>query len=395
MSLLTLSKSYGDLTLLFAADVLNMWQELETKTNGAIDDDNLTTGWTSWASVTMSQDVHHYLGVTQSATLYYFDTLNELLFGFIVTPKDVLFKIAGTTVMTLETDNDINITKDVYFPNSDLTYPLSYLVGYSKPVLVYIDGTTIDIEQNTTIANRTLMMTPSGPISVTENTATTSKFRRLKLSEYANGYTTGHTGAANSGFRLTLSLVANTWYFVYAVRVQSGDDAVNPNFVLVADNVNPSPTNFTTLDGYYGGNNWVYVGLFRYGFGLASLTTLVPFVQDKSGWTNFIGRVESDAFFGIKTVSTSVTSTAYTTTQTYGVANSGNGAPITCSHMSIAYKATAEGAQMVGTGAVFNGADQIQQLPSFGVNLSVLESHGFQAKIPNIGCLVKYKTGTV
>lgn len=397
MTALTLTKSYLDGTLLFASHVTNMWAELETKTNGSIDSDNLVTGWTSWASVTLSADTSFTMGATASGVMRYYATPLDLFFGFASSQSNILFKIAGTTVMTIESDNDVKMDKDLYIISTgDNDYPVSYLVGYAKPVLVYTDSITVDIEQNTTTANKTLIMFPKGPVAVYENIAATSRWRRLKLSEYANGYTPGHAGASNSGFRSGLALISNTWYFVYAVIVQSGSDysAASPKFVLVADVYQPYPYYHSTLDSFYGASNWVYIGCFRYGFGLSSPTTLIPFIQDKSGWHNFIGRADTDAFFGIKTVQTLVSTTTEATVQTYGVGTIGNRVPTSCSMMNTAWKATASGAGMNGNITVHDSAgNKILQGPSFGANLDITEPHGFTFKIPNIGCIVKAKTG--
>jgi hypothetical protein len=373
-----------------------MWAQLETKTNGNIDSDNLATGWTTWASVTLTKDVTHYLGLTSSATVKYVTSSNDLVFGFEGIARNTYFKIAGTTIMTITSTGDVEISKDVYFDTSPTTFPMSYLLTYCKPVLVYVDSTTIDVEQNTTTANNTLIMMGYGPISVTENTSSTSKFRRLKLSEYANGYDASHTGAANSGIRLGLSLTSNTWYFVYAVRVQGGDDAETPKFILVGDTIDPDPSNWSTLDGHYGDDDWVYLGLFRYGFGTGSITTLVPFVQDKSGWHNFIGVRDTDCFFGIQTVGTTVNSTAYVTKQTYSVGNSGSGSvPATCSQFAVAFKILAEGSELVGNYVITDSSGvDFWQMQSYGPNLEIDEYHGFQLKIPNVGCLARFCTGT-
>lgn len=394
MSILALTKNYADSTLLFASDFTGMWAELEAKTNGNIDDDNLLNGWTSWASVTLSHDNHHYIGVTDTSTLYYISATTQFLFGYIATVYDTLFKIHGTTVMTLDSSGNLVGQKDLYF-GDDTSISLTSLISYTKPVLVYVDDISIDIEQNTKTTNTTTIMFPSGPVTVTENTSSSSKFRRLKLSEYANGYATTHAGASNSGFRLGLSLISNTWYFVYAVKVRGGSDATASKFILVADSTEPTPANYSVLSGYYGANNWVYVGLFRYGFGLDKSTTLIPFVQDKSGWHMFADSGDTDYFFGIRTVGKSVTSSTYATVQAYGVHTRGNAAPITCSQMAVAYSIKAVGAEVLGTIQVYDstGTDKLMQLPSFGANLDIDELHGFNFRLPNIGCIIKMRTG--
>ncbi len=394
MSNLSLTKEYGDLTLLFAADVHNMWTELETKTNGNLASDNVASGWATWSQVTLSQDVDYSLGVTPSHYMYHKSSTSAFVFANITTQRDFYFKLGGTTYGTLDTSNNLVLTKDIMFYNKSTVYPLSYLIGYTKPVLTYIDDNSINVEQNTTTSARTLIVFPTGPIAVTEDTTSTHKFRQLKLDATANGYASGHTGAADSGLKSGLTLTANTWYFVYAVVVQGGDDAANDNFVLVINDTNPSPSNWGTLDTLFTAGNWVYLGLFRYGFGSTLDTTLVPFVQDHNGWHTFTSRAATNDFFGIKTAEVSVTSTSYATLETYTAADSGDAAPATCSHIKFSYRVTGP-AEMNGNFILTDGSDNVlYDLPSFAVLLEVDEAHGWQFTIPNVGLKLKAKTGT-
>lgn len=393
MSALTLTKNYGDLTLLFKADIDGMWTELETKINGNIDSDNVASGWASFNQVTLSKDVDYKLGATNSAYMYFSSSTNEFVFAHVTTNRSTLFKIAGTTVGTLDESANLSLTQDVYFYNSSTVYPLSYLIGYSKPVLVYVDSTTINVEQNTGVASRTLIVFPSGPIAVTEDVSTTNKFRQIKISVTANGYLSSHTGDADSGMKVGLSLTANTWYFVYAVKVVGGNDAGN-NFVLVVDSVNPSPTNWSTLDSSYTAGNWIYLGLFRYGHGGASTTTMIPFIQDHQGWHSFTGKAASTNFFGIRVDSSTISSTSYSTLFTATGADSGNAAPTTCSVLRITYRPIADGdGDLVGHVLVSDSSDVVLlNLPSFAMNDGAI-AHGFMCKVPNIGAKVKAKRG--
>lgn len=394
MSSLALTKEYGDDTLMFASDVHNMWTELETKVNGQIASDNVTTGWASWSNVTLSQDVDYALGATSSAYFYYSDTNNELVFAHVTTARSFLFMLGSAEYGEIDSSGNLLIEKDVVFYNRSTVYPLSYLIGYKKPVLVYDDTTSIRIEQNTTTANRTLIVFPAGPIAVTEDTSSTHKFRQLKIDATANGYSAAHTGAADSGMYVGLTLTENTWYFVYAVVVQGGDDAVNDNFILVVRDVNPSPSNWGTLNSNFGSGMWVYVGLFRYGYGTTSGDSIVPFVQDKSGWHMFTGRAATDNLFGIKIAEGTISSTSYSTIETLTPANSGDAAPATCSHMRLSVRPVAV-AEMNGNMIITDGSDNVLwDLQSFAVNLEVTEAHGMSWVVPNVSSLkLKAKTG--
>ncbi len=396
MSSLSLTKSYADSTLLFAADLHDMWTELEAKANGLIASDNVAAGWASFSNVTFAKNTDYRMGTTASAHMGYDEySPNLLYFENVTTATSFLFQLATSTVGTLDTSGSLTLTNDVFFYNRSTVYPLSYLIGYAKPVLVYTDATSVSVEQNTTTANRTLIVFPAGPIAVAEDVTATHKFRQLKIDVSANGYLAAHTGAADSGMKVGVTLADNTWYFVYAVVVQGGTDAVNDNFIMVVDSVNPSPSNWSTLNSSYGSGMWVYLGLFRYGYGLTSADTIVPFVNDKSGWHTFTGRAATNNFFGIKVAEGSITSTTYATVETFTPANSGDAVPASCSHFKLTMRPVASGVEMNGTMIITDGSDNVLwDLQSFAVNLSVTEAHGMSAIVPNVTSLkLKAKTG--
>lgn len=401
MSQLALSKLYGDLTLLFKSDIDTMWTELETKTNGNLDSDNVQAGWASWNQVTLSKDTDYSMGSTTSGFVRYYTSTSEFVFAHDTTARETIFKIGGTEVARIDSSANLKVKKDIYFANRSTTYPLSYLIGYQKPVLVYVNSTDIRVEQNTNTANRTLIVFPAGPIAVTEDTGVTHKFRMLKTSATANGYASGHTGAADSGLRTGLTLTANTWYFVYAVVVQYGDDAAGgaDNFILVVDDTNPTTGNWSTLDTRYGAGMWVYLGMFRYGHGGAATTTVIPFVQDHQGWLSFTGRAASNHFFGIWINTADPSSTSYTSLQTFSAANSGNAAPANASIIKAAIRIGADADNhMLGNFILTDSSlATLWTMPSFGDLLSNSELHGWEFKIPNgqdIVLRAKRATGT-
>lgn len=392
MSALTLTKNYGDLTLLMASDLHGMWTELETKTNGNLDSDNVASGWASFSQLTMSKDTVYSMGATDSGTIFFKSSTNEFVIGH-TAAKSYFVNIGGSQRFNCDTAGGIGANYDVYFYNRSTTYPLSYLIQYQKPVLVYVDSSTINIEQNTTTANRTLIVFPAGPIAVTEDVSSTHKFRQLKLTATANGYSAAHTGAADSGKYAGLTLADNTWYFVYAVVVQGGNDAGN-NFILVVDDTSPKTSNWSTLDTQFGSGMWVYVGMIRIGHGLADESTLVPFQYDHQGWLTFTGRATSDDFFGIKIANSSITSTTVGTVVSVTAADSGHAAPDTCSLMKISYRPKGSGDNWNGTFYVTDSSDNVlMDLPSFGPNLATTDAHGFSFKVPNIGWKLKAETG--
>lgn len=132
------------------------------------------------------------------------------------------------------------------------------------------------------------------PNLVSTGSSTTCTAEKLSASgaltiNFPDGYqlldsTAGHTtldltrvasigGSPQSGLR-TGTVANNTWYAVYAVKANSG-----AAIVLVADVTLPAQANIATINGYYGANSWVYLGMIRYGDGSGSPTGIVNFVQ--------------------------------------------------------------------------------------------------------------------
>lgn len=396
MSTLALSKLYGDLTLLFKSDIDTMWTELEAKTNGNIDSDNLQDGIFTWDMVTLDKDADYTFGTTETGIVRYYSSTNEFVFAHDTVDKSTYIKIAGNTRVQVDESANLLVQKDIFFYNRSTTYGLQYLLQYQKPVLVYVNSTDIKVEQNTATANKTLIVFPAGPISVVEDVSATHKFRMLKTSATANGYGSTHTGAADSGMRTGLTLAANTWYFVYAVVVRYGDDAGN-NFILVGDDTNPTPANWATLDTRYGAGFWVYLGMFRRGHGGAQTTTVIPFVQDHQGWLTFTGRAAADNFFGIRVASTTISSTSLTTIASFSAADSGNAAPANVSVIKGTYRPVGDGDSVFhGRVCLTDSSDLLLwNMPSFGTNLSDTEAHGWEFKVVNnIGAKLKGARGS-
>lgn len=328
MSSLTLTKLYGDTELLYKSDLDSMWTELEAFTNGGITATQLTSGWGNLGQLTLSKDVTFTMGLTDSVSILFSTSTNEWRFSNTYAGADTVFKVEGAECARIDAgSNDFIVQKAVYFKDRSTTLSLSrILAAYAKPVLVYVSSTLIDVENNSETANTTNIVFATGPISVTEDTAVTNKFRRLSLAATANGYGATHTGAADSGLRTGLALSANTWYFVYAARVQYGDDAGN-KFILVVDDTSPVYTNHATLNSRYGTGEWVYLGTIRRGYGSSATSTLIAFQQDRSGWMHFTDRGAADNYFGIEMFTGTVTSTTVTSKLAIGISNSGNNLP--------------------------------------------------------------------
>jgi hypothetical protein len=383
MSVLALPKHYGDLGLMYASQIHELWDTLEAKVNGFIDKDNIQTGFATWSQVTLQKDVNFFMGAAGSAYFHMDSVTGELIYTHAFVGKNTIFKINAVEVARVDSSKNLSFKKEIFFP-SDTAYGLYALVArYTKPLLVYTNSTTIDMENNTEFSNESLVVLPYGPIHVQEDLASTQKFRRLVISNTANGYATGHVGAAKGGVKVGLSLTANTWYFIYAVRVQFGADAGN-NFIMVMDDTSPKYANFSTLDTRYGSGQWVYLGSVRYGMGSAQTTTLCPFVMDKSGWTYFTGRAAATNLFGICVLNASViNSTSYASKLTFNAANSGNACPDTVSSILLQWFAITDGTDISGVVAIGKSTSNIQhQLPAFS-SLFDNTAHADNIKIPN------------
>lgn len=389
MTALTLTKEYGDSELLFKSDIDNMWTELESFTNGNITADNINTGWASFSQVELEEDDDFYLG---SAIILRFSE-DTMYFLFDETPKEVRFKIDGDTKLTIDTSGNVSSALDIFTEdNSD--YSIGMLLNYCKPVLVYTDSTTVSMQQNTTTANRSLIMFPVGPVNVTEDISSTHKFRQLKIDATANGYATAHTGAADSGVKSGLSLTENTWYFVYAVIVRGGDDL--GKFIMVVDDTDPTPQNWTTHDTTYGAGKWVYLGPLRYGHGEANTTALIPFLMDHQGWVSFVGGAETDNFFGIRLASTIISTTSYDTVWEEQTGNEGESIPANFSAVKITYRPVdGDDTEMTGQMVITDNNNNVMSLlPAFSVLLDAGEAHGFEVKVPTgIGVKLKARIG--
>lgn len=147
---------------------------------------------------------------------------------------------------------------------------LGYLSTYKRPGLVWINATTVDISSNTGTANQTCVIFPDGERRcVTENTATTNVNRRCILTATAST-----SGTKDSGLRINYNLTGNTWYSFYAVKATDTSD-----FVVVADTINPTFSNYTALNTAYASNGWVYLGMGRYGNNDDITTGLLRFSQ--------------------------------------------------------------------------------------------------------------------
>lgn len=158
-------------------------------------------------------------------------------------------------------------------------YMRTSLLGYRRPRLTYQSATTIDVENNTGTQHQTKIVFPDMDVrSVTENTGSTTKYRRFDITATASFA----SAPEESGLRSGLSEAANTWYAIYAVKSQV--DAAK--FVLAGDTTLPLQTNYSTLNTRYGSNGWIYLGMIRNGNNDDATTDILDFVMS-GNYTRF------------------------------------------------------------------------------------------------------------
>lgn len=141
-----------------------------------------------------------------------------------------------------------------------------------RPRLSWNSETTVDVEENTGTSNQTRILFPDlSARSVTENLATTQKYRRFTITNTAE-FT---SGTEASGLRSGLAEANNTWYAIYAVKSQIDSS----KFVLVGDTTTPVLANYSTLNSRYGTSSWVYLGMIKNGDNAASTSKILAFKQ--------------------------------------------------------------------------------------------------------------------
>ncbi|UOF79081.1 hypothetical protein [Caudoviricetes sp.] len=199
------------------------------------------------------------------------------------------FYTANTRCFSFDANN-LKLYGDIYFGLGQSTYSLLYVLSrYKKPVLTYASTTRIDIESNTGTSSETFLAIPGRLLAVTETAGSSAKYRSALLTNTANGYDSSHTGNAKGGIKSGLTLTTDTWYAVYGVRVRYGNDAGN-NFIMVFDTTLPTQANESTLNTTYGTNEWVYLGIIRYGYGAETPNNeIIPFKYSNKGWCYLYG----------------------------------------------------------------------------------------------------------
>lgn len=181
--------------------------------------------------------------------------------------------------------------------------PYNSLFNYRRPQLIWTSVTTVDISVAIPASpNRAVVIFPDGERR--EEGVT----RQFIITQNAVLTTSGK----QTGLRTSLSEATNTWYAIYAVKCSDG-----PGFVLVGDTTLPSHATISTLDGFYGTDSWVYLGMIRNGDNAGATGDILDFVQ--SGSFTLLRNLCSPSAFN--TVGLKLATSASTASLTYTVTN--------------------------------------------------------------------------
>lgn len=178
--------------------------------------------------------------------------------------------LAANAVTTVKiTDANVTLAKLATIVQSTFTF-VNSLPLYRRPNLVFIGVATVDIEANTGTSNETCITFIDEQRCVTENTGSTSQYRRLIVTETAS-----MTGTHNSGLLSGETLTANSWLAVYAVKTSDNSS----KYVLVCSTNAPLQANYSTLNTKLGAGSWTYMGVLRYGDDAGATTSIMRFNQ--------------------------------------------------------------------------------------------------------------------
>ena len=298
---LTITKAYANLSILTEAHIDNFRTGLLTFFNT----DKLGSGSFTSVALTSTHFANQKLTTADNSYLTFgnssdgkfgLDSSKNLVFDSLTSGDTLTFQAVSETMVVKSTQ--VDVPGEIVIGAGGSGLGALYMLGkYRKPVLVWDSSSGITLENNSSTTHNTVLALPSRIISITEDTSSVTKSRKAYITTTANGYSGSHTGAAQGGMRSGVSLTNNNWYTVYGVRVRGGTDAGN-RFIIVFDQLTPIGSNYAALDSHYGANDWVYLGLIRYGFGQSgSASGIVPFTYSNKGECWLRGN-DSGATFG-------------------------------------------------------------------------------------------------
>ena len=266
-----------------------------SKLTTAPDDDPLV--WTS------SHGAIEY--VTGSTTLRIKNTQGAMVFK---TSGTEMLRVASSGTTTMGSGGRLSVGMGVGHQGVDTMW---LLAKYTKPRLQYTSADVVTALDNGAISGTVLLMLPGRLTKIYDTT--------MSLAATANGYDSGHTSTAVSGIRSGESRTANTWYYIYGALIRGGDQADGTQSVLVASTTSPVQANVSTINGYFGAGNWVYMGLVRNGYNDGTNTNIiVHFIKDGNGTTRFTSSYESGLTNGIRLATATGSSSDLTYTLSFG-----------------------------------------------------------------------------
>lgn len=286
MAVLSIPKLYKAEQILFELHIDQYRTGLHNLFNtNKLDQNNFSGSMTIPAAKFISNEI------TDTDTDYIvFGSSNQARWG-LDGDKNMVFETIGAHSIVFKA-----IDEDFEFTTTNLKIPGDIVIGsggsgrtvlqaiatYKKPVLEWVSTSIVQVQNNSGTDDETVIYFP-GFVAVGD----ADKYRQADIGNTANGYGTGDTGAAQGGRRASLSATTNSYYAVYAAKVRSGDDfsATTARFVIVYDNIIPTPNNEGTLNTRYGENNWIYLGTIRYGQGATGTNNIIlKFVHTRNGW---------------------------------------------------------------------------------------------------------------
>lgn len=245
-----------------------------------------------------------------------------------------------------------------------------YLMKYRRPNLIWIDNQTIDIENNVqNDANATMIIFPDGDVrTVSENTAVSHQYRRIKRSDSPSLTATHDSGLSTTNI--------DNWVPIYAVKTT--DDATK--FVLVGNQLLPILSNFSALNSAYGSSGWLYLGLIHTGrsdnnfmkFRQSGNTTI--FLEYTTGATGS-GIPKPGPFMS---AGVSVTSRTYSYSAGFGVEAIPNNIKIACFGASASLGNNIDVTNAAGTAFYFSTGTGSVTSPNFSTQIWCSALTGFR-----------------
>lgn len=197
------------------------------------------------------------------------------------------------------------------------------LHSYARPYLVWQSVTGVCIAKGQTLTGGTTaaaILFPDGDL----RTTTSTTFLDFLITRNAV-FTT--PAGAQSGLYTGQSESVNTWYAMYAVKIQGA----SAEFVLVGDHqYQPSRGQVPNLNTRYGTNSWIFLGFIRNGDNSGATGDILRFQQIGSRFlfTNLETDIAGNGGVGLRLAASAATSITYPISPGMGVGGGGTAVDI-------------------------------------------------------------------